>query len=115
MPLREKAFEKLEDLLSINLLTAYDVADFIDENKEDADLIFAFWLDFMHDVLLIKNDASMLIGNKDYKDKLIGLSYNVSEELCAKAIENLITAQKMRKKYVSLKTLSLRLAFSIKR
>ena len=115
MPLREKAFDKLEDLLSINLLTAYDVADFIDENKEDADLIFAFWLDFMHDIMLIKNDASTLIGNKDFKDKLIGFSYNVSEELCTKAIDNLITAQKMRKKYVSLRTLSLRLAFSIKK
>lgn len=115
MPLREKAFDKLEDLLSKNLLTAYDIAEFIDENKDDADLILSFWLDFLHDALLIKNDAMSLIDNTDFKDKIIRLTYKTDEEDVIKAIDSLMTAQKMRKKYVSLKTLTLRLAFSIKK
>ena len=115
MELRAKAFDKLEDLLSYNLLTAYNIAEFLEENKDDADLILSFWLDFMHDALLVKNDAPRLIDNTDIKDKLMGLSLRTDEELIVKAIDELIVAQKMRKKYVSLKTLSLRLAFSIKK
>jgi len=115
MSLREKSLDKLEYLLSSNLLSAYDIVEFIEENKDDADLIFSFWLDFLHDTLLIKNDASGIIGNTDFKDKLIRLSFKTPDELVIKAINELISAQKMRKKYVSLKTLSLRLAFSIKK
>lgn len=112
--LREKAFEKLDDLLSYNLLTAYDIAEFLEENKDDCDLVLSFWLDFMRDALLVKNEASALIQNTDFKDKIMGLSYRYDERLILKATEELVLAQKMRKKHVSLKTLALRLAFSIK-
>jgi len=114
LSIREKSFEKLEDLLSSNLLTAYDITDFIDENKDDADLILSFWSDFIRDALLVQNDATELIQNLDFKDRIMGFSLKYSEEKFIKALEELLTAQKMRKKHVSLKTLVLRLAFSIK-
>lgn len=113
--IREKAFERLDDLLSSNLLTAYDIAEFMEENKEDADLILSFWLDFLRDALLVKNEAASLIENTDFKDRIIGMATRHDEHLILKATEALIVAQKMRKKYVSLKTLVLRLAFSIKK
>lgn len=113
--IREKAFERLDDLLASNLLTAYDIAEFLEENKEDADIILSFWLDFMRDALLVKNDAAPLIENTDYKDRIIGLATRHDERLILKAAEELLVAQKMRKRYVSLKSLALRLAFSIKK
>ena len=115
LTIREKAFEKLADLLSSNPLTAYEIADFADENKDDMDLILSFWLDFMRDSLLVQNDATDLIQNLDFKDKIMGFSLKYPEEKMIKAVEELITAQKMRKKHVSLKTLILRLAFTIKK
>lgn len=115
LTIRDKSFEKLEDLLSSNLLTAYDIADFIEENKDDIDLILSFWLDFMRDAILVQNDATDLIQNTDYKDKIIGFTLKYPEEKTIKAVDELLTAQKMRKKHVSLKTLILRLAFAIKK
>lgn len=114
VPLRAAAFEKLEDLLSQDMLSAYSVADFLEENKEDAELILSFWQDFVRDVMLLKNDAKDLVANSDFIDRLINMSNRIDEKKIIKAGEQILTAQKMKKRYVNLKTLSLWLAFTIK-
>ncbi len=114
VPLRAAAFDKLEDLLSDDMLTAYATTEFMEENKEDADLVLSFWQDFIRDIMLIKSDAKDLVANTDFIDKLINMSNRISEKRVVKAQEKILLAQKMRRRYVSLRTLSLWLAFTIK-
>ncbi len=114
IPLRAAAFEKLEDLLSDDEILAYSVADFLEGNKDDADLVLTFWQDFIRDIMLIQSDAKNLVANTDFIDKLINISNRFDEKKIVRAQEQIITAQKMRRRYVSLHTLSLWLAFTIK-
>lgn len=114
VPLREESLDRLWALISPDMLDSYEVATFLEENKEDADLVLRFWLGFLRDMMLIKNGAEKLIKSSDFVDKLINLSNKTDEERIVNAIESVITAQKMRKRYVNLKAMSLWLAFSIK-
>lgn len=113
MPLREKALDRLPDLISKNAAAAYDIAEYLEENKDEVDLIFEFWLSFFRDIMLIQNGGRGLILNSDMFDKLCGISARIDEKSTANAIEQIILAQKMRKRYVSLHSLALRLAFNI--
>ncbi len=114
-PLRRVSFEKLTQLLSPNLAEAYDITDFLEENKDSADEIFEFWLSFLRDIMLIQNDAKELVLNSDMFDKLSGVALRLDCTAVTGAMEHVILAQKMRKRYVSLHSLGLRLAFNIKK
>ncbi|MBQ7986860.1 MAG: DNA polymerase III subunit [Clostridia bacterium] len=114
VPLRRESLEKLEALLSERKLDAYQVAEFLEENKEDADLILRFWQGFLRDMMLILQGAKNLVKSTDFIDNLINLANKTQEEKVARAIDEVLLAQQMRKRYVNLKALSLRLAFSIK-
>lgn len=112
--LRYDSLLKLECLLSGRKTDAYSVAEFLEENKEDADLILTFWQGFLHDIMLLQNGAKDLIQSADFIDKLINFSGKYDEKEIIKAQEEMLLAQKMRKRYVNLRALALRLAFSIK-
>lgn len=112
--LRRQSLDKLEELLSHRMLDSYVVAEFLEENKEDVELIFKFWQGFLRDMMLIGQDAKKLVQSIDFIDELINLSNRTDEKMVMVAIDALLLAQKMRKRYVNLKALSLRLAFSIK-
>ncbi len=112
--LRYDALLKLECLLSGRKTDAYIVAEFLEENKEDADLILTFWQGFLHDIMLIQNEAKTLIQSADFIDKLINMSGKYDEKEIVYAQEEVLLAQKMRKRYVNLRALALRLAFSVK-
>lgn len=113
--LRSESLDKLEDLLSDSLLAAYTLSEFIEENKDDADLILKFWQEFLRDIMLIQNDAQDIAANSDYIDRLINMSNRFSEKKIVRAKEQIMLAQKMRKRYVSLHTIVLHLAFNIKK
>ncbi|MBO5060089.1 MAG: DNA polymerase III subunit delta' [Clostridia bacterium] len=115
IPLRATAFDKLESLLSNRFLDAYVIADFVEENKDDADLILKFWQEFVRDIMLIQSECRELVQNGDFIDRLINISNRVPEKRIVRTQEQLLLAQKMRRRYVSLHTLCLRLAFSIKK
>ncbi len=115
IPLRNTAFERLEALLSDSLSESYDIAGFVEENKDDADLVFKFWQEFVRDIMLLQSGCRELVQNGDFIDRLINFSVRFDERRIIRAQESLITAQKMRKRYVSLHTLCLWLAFSIKK
>ena len=114
VPLRRESLGKLEELLSENMLDAYSVAQFLEENKEDAELVLRFWQGFLRDMMLIQSGAEKLVKSMDFLDNLIRLANMFEEEKVVNAIDQILLAQKMKKRYVNLKALSLRLAFSIK-
>lgn len=112
--LREAALLTLDKLLSPKKVDAYDVAEFLEENKEEADLILAFWQGFLHDVMLLQNGAENLLQSADFSVKLKGIAGRNDEKKILDAQEAVLLAQKMRKRYVNLRALALRLAFYIK-
>ena len=114
VPLRRESLEKLSYLLSERKLDGYQVAEFLEENKDDADLILRFWQGFLRDMLLIHSGAKNLVKSTDFIDSLINLANKTEEEKVVCAIDEVLLAQQMRKRYVNLKALSLRFAFSIK-
>lgn len=112
--LRFGALSKLECLMSGRKADAYQAVEFLEENKEDADLILTFWQGFLHDIMLLQNGERALVQSADFIDKLINMSGKYDEKEIIFAQEQILLAQKMRKRYVNLRALALRLAFSIK-
>ena len=115
MPLRQGAFELLPKLLSKNILESYDVAEFVENNKEDAETVLELWQDFLRDMVLVQNDSGKYAVNTDYIDKLINLSGRIEEKTAVTAMTEVIKAQEMLKRAVNLHTLILSMAFRIKR
>jgi len=115
MPLRAGAFEILPKLLSTELLDSYDVADFVNSNKDDVKWIFEIWIGFLRDIMLIQNDGDKYLVNVDYENELNGLANRFDEILIVTATDEILAAQEMQRRYVSLNTTILRLAFRIKK
>ncbi len=115
MPLRSGACEILTKLLSGNILESYDVAEFVELNKEDAETILRLWVDFLRDIMLIQNSGEKYTINTDYKDKLINIANKADEKTIIIAIEEIKKAQEMVKRYVNLRTAVLSMAFRIKK
>ena len=114
VPLRRESLKKLSCLLSESKLDGYEAVEFLEENKEDADLILRFWQGFLRDIMLIQSGVKNLVKSTDFIDELINIANKTGEERVADAIDELLLAQQMRKRYVNLKALALRLTFSIK-
>lgn len=115
MPLRSGAFELLPKLLSKDILPSYDVSEFVENNKEDAETILNLWLDFLRDIMLIQSGSEEYAVNTDYKDKLINISNKFNENRIVTAVTEVMKAQEMLRRSVSLHTLILSMAFRIKK
>ena len=115
MPLRRGAFEILPKLLSGDIAGSYDIAEFAELNKEDAETILRLWTDFLRDIMLIQNGGEKYAINTDYKDKLINIANRTDEKRIVTAIEEIKKAQKMLKRYVNLRITVLSMAFRIKK
>ncbi|MCX7715375.1 MAG: DNA polymerase III subunit [Clostridia bacterium] len=113
-PLRQNAFSSLKLLFSPRKLSAYDIADFLEENKENAELILDLWLEFVRDMLFIQCGEEKLLINLDMKDNLQKEAAKLNEQAAVKALEFLFKAKQMLSRYVNLRALSLNLAFCIK-
>ena len=115
MALRQGAFELLPKILSKDILESYDIAEFTEHNKDDAETILKLWQDFLRDIMLIQNGAGQYAVNTDYKDKLINISGKTEESRIITAEKEVMKAQEMLKRSVSLHTLILSMAFRIKK
>lgn len=115
MPLRQGAFELLPKILSNSILESYDVAEFIENNKEEAETVLELWQGFLRDIVLIQNGSEKYAVNTDYIDKLINLSGRTEEKKAVTAMAEIIKAQEMLKRAVNLHTLILSMAFRIKK
>ena len=115
MPLRQGAFELLPKLLSKELLESYDVLNFVEANKENAEQILKIWLGFLRDIMLLQNDGKKFIVNTDFTDRLINMSDKYDEEMIVNAASELFEAQEMQRRYVNLHTLILGLSLRIKK
>ena len=61
-PLRQEAFKmSIVPLCQKHKISAYTVTEFLENNKDRAELIFDLWQNFLLDIMLIQNDAPSFI------------------------------------------------------
>ncbi len=111
--LRSEAVRRFPLLFSKKPLTAYTICDFVEENKDNAPLIFSLWEGLMRDIILLHNDSHALITNTDYENDLKNLAVRVDEKKAIAAAESIMLAQTMQRRYVNLRALTLKMALSI--
>jgi len=114
-PLRLSALKHITPLLSRHRISAFKIADFLEENKEDSSLIFEFWQSFLRDIIFIQNDAKASIIDSDLTDELEMLAGKIPHQLCFTAANYLNHAADMQRRYVNLRAIALYLSLSIKK
>lgn len=112
--IRTETIKRLPLLFSQRRLTAYNIVDFAEENKDNAALVLSLWGGLMRDIICIHQDGVKLITNSDYERELTELAARVEEKAAVKALESIMLAEEMLSRYVNLRALILRMVFSIK-
>lgn len=112
--LREQSLRALSLLFSSRRLSAYSVADFLENNKEKAEQIIDFWQSFLRDIMIIQNCSEKKILNIDMQEQLENLASKMPDNFPIVALEQTFRAKTMLRRYVNLHSLSLNLSFSIK-
>lgn len=105
--LRDISLEKIFALASRDKRDAFVIQKFLEEKKENINQILDFWLSFVRDTVLIQLSARDKIMNVDKKDILKDFSSKINPEIVLMLYDRLVTAQKMIKRYVNIKGLSL--------
>lgn len=113
--LRKATVQKLPALLSRHLISAYAISDFLEDNKDNADLIFDFWIDFLRDALLYGQDCGQLAVNRDLQEKIKKVADSFPAQKVIFALERVIRAKNMLGRHVKLQAIALNLSFSIKK
>lgn len=114
MQLREESFKMLVPLLSSHRISAYTICEFLENNKERAEMIIDFWQSFLRDSMVIKNGSADLMVNIDMQEQIRNLALRMNDEMPIIALEQTILAKAMLRRYVNLHSLALNLSFSIK-
>lgn len=112
---RKDSYDMLPALLSPHKISAYKVVQFFEENKEKIDLILDFWISFLRDIMLIHSELNDLVINTDMIDKLKRVSGRLDEKFILIAIEKLLNAKNMHRRYVNTRAMALNLTLSIKK
>lgn len=113
--LRKESFKMLVPLMSRHKISAYTICEFIENNSENAALIIEFWQSFLRDIMLIQNNSTDLVINRDLQEELKNLSFKMKDNFPIVALEQTILAKTMLDRFVNLHTLALSLSFSIKK
>lgn len=111
--LRNDSFDMLARVMSQRKLDAYDAADFLEKNKDNAGLVLELWINFVRDIILIQHDCEKLVVNTDFMARLTRASNSIDEAKAVHSQELLIKAVKMQKRYVNTRALALWLALGI--
>lgn len=109
---RRLCFDKFRLLFSSDMLSAYSVAEFAEENKERADLILSLWNSYVRDIIFIQSGARELIINPDFGKLLSEYAARYDEKRVIAAAEELLVTEQMLRRYVSLHAAFMHLALS---
>ena len=113
--LRNNALNNLSFLLSDRELSAYQAADFFEQNKENTVEILNLWALFLRDILLIMEGFSEQIVNTDLKEKLSSYSSLYSNRRIAFCINQIAIALQMCERSVNSRAMILNLCFNAKK
>lgn len=110
---RAAALENLAYLMTKNKLFAFKILKYLDKEKDRAEMILDFWISFLRDILVIQTGAADKIMNTDNSAKLRELAQKFAPKLTVSAMDELFLAKEMLRRYVSVKSVALRLALKI--
>lgn len=108
--LRKTAFDALARVMSQRKLDAYEAAEFMENNKERADVVLELWISFVRDIILIQQGCDSLLTNSDFMPRLVRAANSFDDKKTVNVQMRLIEAVKMQKRYVNLRALTMRLA-----
>ena len=111
-PIGKNSVKMLKNLLSQNSLSAYTIAEFIEQNKDNVSEILNFWILLVRDMLLITSGAEII--NSDIMKFLNNQSALYDEKYLINAADVLNKAHEMCKRYVNNRALALYLGLGIK-
>ena len=113
--LRAMSLKMLIPLMSSHMISAYRIAEFAEENKDDIEQIIEFWQSMVRDIIFLQANPMAKIINSDIRDDLKELAGRFPPKTCTAAAENLNVAAEMVRRYVNIRANMLNLAFSIKK
>ena len=120
--IRTESLEKLPLLMTKNKLYAFKIRKYLDDEKDNADMILDFWISYLRDILVIQtatpNPGSpvapkAIIINTDKTSELRSLAQKLDPKITTAALDELFTAKEMLRRYVSIKSTALHLALKI--
>ncbi len=112
-PIRDDALKNLPLLLTKNRLCAFKIRDYLDAEKDSADMILDFWISYLRDILVIQTGAPKAVINTDALGELRGLAQKLDPKITAGALGKLFSAKEMLRRFVSIKSAALYLALGI--
>lgn len=112
--MREEVLNLIPRLLSKNKAYAYDVAEYIENNKDRANEIYDMMLLYLRDAVIYAMGKNDNVINTDKLDKISLLGSKYEPQLLAKAIDEIMVAKKMLERYVKTSATALHAGLSIK-
>lgn len=112
--LRDEILGIIPRLLSKNKLYAYDVAEFFEKHKENADEIYDIILMYLHDALITVMGHGDNIANSDKTEKIYLLAQKYTPQTISSAIDEVATAKKMLKRNIKASATAMHAALCIK-
>lgn len=113
--LRDEVLSLVPRLLSQNKAHAFEVADYVENNKARAAEIFDMLLMYLRDALATSMGSPESVVNTDKRDKIDILAQTYPAGLIVCAADEVITAQKMLSRYVKASAAALHAALSVTR
>lgn len=112
--IREEVLNLLPRLLSKNKVHSFDVADYIDEHKDNAAEIYDMMIMYLRDAIVYATGKTDKIINSDKIEKIHLLAVNYDTRLLVLAIDELILSKKMLERYVKASATALHAGLKIK-
>ena len=112
--LREEVLNLLPRLLSKNKIHAFDVADYIEEHKDNADEIYDMMLMYLRDSIVTATGKPDKIINTDKTEKINLLASKYTASTLTSASDELMMAKKMLERYIKASATALHAALKVK-
>lgn len=98
--MRDEVLSLVPKLLSKNKIHAFSVADYFENNKENAAEIYDMILIYLRDAIVTAMGSPESIVNSDKKDKINILAGNYTTQKLIAAMDEIIFSKKMLSRYV---------------
>ncbi len=112
--IREEVLNLIPRLLSKNKAYAYDVAEYIESNKDRAGEIYDMILLYLRDAVIYAMGKNDKVINTDKLEKISIIGSKYEPQLLAKAIDEIMIAKKMLERHVKTSATTLHAGLNIK-
>ncbi len=112
--MREEVINLIPRLLSKNKAYAYDVAEYIESNKDRAGEIYDMMLLYLRDAVIYAMGKNDNVINTDKLEKISLLGSKYEPQILARAIDEILVAKKMLERHVKTSATVLHAGLNIK-